>query len=120
MSLAATGHEVTTEPGHERVRVRFNGTVIADTTRPVILHETGLPTVYYVPREDARMDLLARSTHQTRCPFKGMANYFDIVVDGKRSANTVWTYEDPIAAAAAIKNHLAFYPDRVDIERDAK
>jgi len=117
MSLASPQHEVKTEPRREKLRILFQGKLVAETARPIILYETGLPAVYYIPREDARMNLLARSTHRTRCPYKGFANYFDIVVDGARSANAVWTYEDPLPAAAAIKGYLAFYPDRVEIER---
>ncbi len=63
------------------------------------------------------MESLARSIHVTRCPYKGLANYFEIVRDDKRSANAVRTYEDPIPAAAAVASHLAWHPDRVKIER---
>lgn len=60
------------------------------------------------------MMLLERSAHATYCPYKGDCAYFSIPSGGERAANAVWTYEDPINAVAAIKNHLAFYPDRVD------
>ncbi len=116
MSPAATEHKIATEPCVETVRVLFQGEEIARTRHAVLLFETGLPPVYYIPREDTKMEFLARSTLVTRCPYKGLANYFDIVHGEKRSANAVWTYEDPIAAALAIGSHLAFYPDRVEIE----
>jgi hypothetical protein len=60
------------------------------------------------------MSLLQRTDHATYCPYKGDCAYYSIPSGGKRSANAVWTYEAPYAAVAEIKDHLAFYPDRVD------
>jgi uncharacterized protein (DUF427 family) len=116
MNVVSSAHEIKTETSDKNVRILFQGKLIAETRRAVILSETGLPSVYYIPREDAKMQFFARSTHMTRCPYKGIANYFDLTVDGVRSVNAVWTYEDPIAAAKAITGHLAFYPDRVVME----
>jgi uncharacterized protein (DUF427 family) len=69
------------------------------------------PVVYYVPRKDVRMERLARSEHHTQCPFKGAASYYS-VKDGPE--NAVWSYEQPYDEVAVIKEHLAFYPDKVD------
>ena len=107
-------HRITIEPNPKRVRVLFNGRVIADTTRALTLREATLPPVQYVPREDADMSLLDRTAHKTHCPFKSDAAYYTIRADGRVAENAVWTYEDPYPGVAAIKDHLAFYPDRVD------
>src|SRR5204862_6814836 len=95
-------------------RGRFKGPVVAGTTRPRALREATLPPVQYVPREDADMSLLARTAHKTHCPFKNDASYYTIRASGRTAENAVWTYEDPYPGVAAIKNHLAFYADRVD------
>jgi len=102
------------EPNPNRVRVLFNGRVVADTTRALTLKETGLPPVQYIPRPDADMTLLERTALTTHCGHKGDAAYYTIRADGRAAENAVWTYEDPYPAVAAIKDHLAFYPDRVD------
>ena len=107
-------HRITIEPNPKRVRVLFNGRVIADTTRALTLREATLPPVQYVPRDDADMSLLERTDHRTHCPFKNDASYFTIRADGRVAENAVWTYEEPYPGVAAIKDHLAFYPDRVD------
>jgi uncharacterized protein (DUF427 family) len=72
------------------------------------------PAVQYVPRKDVDMTLLERSAHATYCPYKGDCAYYSIPAGGQRSINAVWTYENPYPAVMSIKNHLAFYPDRVD------
>jgi uncharacterized protein (DUF427 family) len=109
-------HPIAIVPNPNRVRVLFNGRVVADTTRALTLKEMTLPAVQYIPREDADMSLLQRTAHRTHCPHKsdGDAAYYTIRVDGRAAENSVWTYEDPYPAVAAIKDHLAFYPDRVD------
>ncbi|MBK3643458.1 MULTISPECIES: DUF427 domain-containing protein [Streptomyces] len=98
------------------VRVSVDGTLVADTHRPVLLFETGLPTRYYVPREDVRMDLLTASGHHTACPYKGVAEYWS--TDG--GANLVWSYPEPLPAVAAIQGLLAFYNEVVDITVDGE
>jgi uncharacterized protein (DUF427 family) len=107
-------HPITVTPNPKRVRVVFDGRVIADTTRAVTLREATLPPVQYIPREDAEMALLQRTDEKTHCPYKGDAAYYSIRAEGRTAENAVWTYEDPYPGVAAIKGHLAFYPDRVD------
>jgi uncharacterized protein (DUF427 family) len=108
-------HPITIEPNPGRVVVRFGGRTIADTTRALTLREAGMAPVQYVPRWDADMAVLERTARTTRCPYKGDASYFTVRADGGRAAeNAVWSYEAPYPAVAAIKDHLAFYPDRVD------
>ena len=114
MKLPGPDHPITIEPNRKRVRVVFNGRVVADSTHALTLRETSLPPVQYIPREDADMRLFVRSTHATHCPYKGDAAYYGLSVDGRTAENAVWTYEAPYAAVTLIKDHLAFYPDRVD------
>jgi uncharacterized protein (DUF427 family) len=107
-------HPITIEPNPNRVRVLFDGRVVADTTRALTMRETILPPVQYIPREDADMSLLERTAHKTHCPYKSDAAYYTIRTGARVAENAVWTYEDAYPAVAAIKGYLAFYPDRVD------
>ncbi|MBV9776990.1 MAG: DUF427 domain-containing protein [Acetobacteraceae bacterium] len=113
-------HPITVEPNACRVVVRLGGKVIADTTRALTLRESDYPPVQYIPREDVDMTSLKRTNHGTYCPYKGDASYFSIPAGGERSVDAIWTYEAPYDAVVEIKDHLAFYPDRVDaIEQSA-
>ena len=107
-------HPIAIEPNPNRVVVRFSGRVVADTTRALTLREASYPPVLYVPREDADMALLERTTRSTHCPYKGDASYYSVKVDGRTAGDAVWSYEEPYPAVAAIRGRLAFYPDRVD------
>ncbi len=107
-------HAITIAPNPNRVIVTIAGKVIAETMHALTLSEASRPPVLYVPRRDVDMTLLARSQHATYSPYKGDCAYYSIPVGGRRSVNAVWTYEAPYAAVAAIRNHLAFHPDRVD------
>jgi uncharacterized protein (DUF427 family) len=107
-------HPIALEPTHGRVIVRLGGRVIADTHRAFELRESDYEPVLYIRRSDVDMELLERTTHSTYCPYKGEASYFSIPIGGERSLNAVWTYENPYEAVAEIKEHVAFYPDRVD------
>ncbi len=108
------GYRLIIEPGGKRVRVEFNGAAVAESERVLIMHETGYPPVTYVPREDVRMDLLRPSEHRTHCPFKGDASYWTIEVGDRRAENAAWSYQDPHEEAAIVKDHIAFYWDRID------
>ena len=114
MKQPGPDHPIAVEPSGKRVRVRFAGNVVADTTEALILREASYPPVYYIPRRAADMRLFERTAHATHCPYKGDASYFTIVADGSSAANAVWSYEAPYPAVAEIKEYLAFYPDRVD------
>ncbi len=114
MTHQAKAHAISIEPNPNRVRVHFNGRIVADSRSALTLREGSLRPVQYIPRADADMSLLERTGHRTHCPFKSDANYYTLNVDGRAAENAVWTYEDPFPAVAAIKDHLAFYPDRVD------
>jgi len=107
-------HPIAIERNPSRVVVKLGGQVIADTTEALTLREASYPPVQYIPRKDVDMAALERTEHSTYCPFKGDASYYSIPAGGKRSVNAIWTYENPHEAVALIKNHVAFYPDRVD------
>lgn len=114
VKIPGPDHPITIEPCPLRVVVKVAGKTVADTRRALMLREASYPAVFYVPREDADMSLLARTDHATYCPYKGNCNYYSIVPGGERSINAVWTYESPHDAVAQIKDYLAFYHDRVD------
>ena len=108
-------HCLSAKPAGGRLQVTLNGEVIADSADAIRLEEGSYPAVYYFPRKDVRMERLERSTHETYCPFKGTASYYSFK-DGAK--NAVWTYEQPYDEMLAIKEHLAFYPDKVDPIRE--
>jgi uncharacterized protein (DUF427 family) len=114
IKLPGPDHPITIKPNPARVTVSLAGRIIADTRTALTLREASYPEVQYIPRKDVDMSLLQRTDHATYCPYKGDCAYYSIPSGGKRSANAVWTYEAPYAAVAEIKDHLAFYPDRVD------
>lgn len=107
---------IATSPWPGRVRVRLGDTVIAESHRAVKLEETGHAPVAYIPRADVATDLLSPSDRVSRCPWKGEARYWSIAAGGAAAVDAVWSYEDPIPAAEAIRGHMAFYPAKVTIE----
>ncbi|MFF3614934.1 DUF427 domain-containing protein [Streptomyces sp. NPDC002580] len=106
--------------GSRHVRVEIDGTAVADTHRPVLLFETGLPTRFYIPPEDVRLELFAPTDHGTGCPYKGTARYWSWRGEAAVPPNVVWSYPDPLPAVGAIKNLLAFYNEAVDITVDGE
>src|SRR5258706_14029627 len=121
MRTPGPDHPITITPTGRRVVVTVAGRVVADTRNALTLKEASYPAVQYIPRADVDMSLLARSVHRTYCPYKGDCSYYSIPVGGERAHNAVWTYENAYRAVAAIRDHLAFYPDRVDaIEIEAE
>jgi len=107
-------HPITIEANPRRVVVSVAGRTIADTRDALTLRESAYPPVQYIPRKDVDMSLLERTAHATYCPYKGDCAYYSIPSGGERSVNAVWSYEAPYAAVAAIEDHVAFYPNRVD------
>lgn len=105
-------HRITVSPAGIRVKASFNGELVAETREALAMKEGSYPVVYYFPRKDVKMDCLERSAHSTHCPFKGDASYFSLK-GGARDA--VWSYERPFDEMLAIKEYLAFYPDKVEI-----
>jgi uncharacterized protein (DUF427 family) len=107
-------HPITISPNPKRVTVTVGGKVVADSSSALTLHEASYPAAFYIPRRDVEMALLSRTEHATYCPYKGDCAYYSVAVGGDRSVNAVWTYEAPFDAVAAIRDYLAFYPERVD------
>lgn len=114
MKQPGPDHPITIEPNPRRMIVSVAGRVIADTRDALTLRESTYPPVDYVPLKDVDASLLERTSHATYCPYKGECSYYSIPAGGERSVNAVWTYESPFAAVVSIKDHIAFYPDRVD------
>ncbi|GIF14735.1 DUF427 domain-containing protein [Actinoplanes teichomyceticus] len=107
-------HPITVTPTGERVVVVVAGRVVADTDNALSLREATYPAVPYVPLADVDRTLLERTGTRTYCPYKGEASYYSIPLGGERSVDAVWEYPAPYDAVAQIKDHVAFYPDRVD------
>ena len=108
------GYRISLEPHPHRVKVVFDGIALADSDRAVVLRETRHAPVVYFPKADVRMDLLEPTGYRTHCPFKGDATYWSVEVGERRVENAVWAYEEPIAEAAPLAEHVAFYRNRVD------
>lgn len=105
-------------PSSRHVVVRVNGETVAETHRPVVLFETGLPTRYYIPRLDVRQDVLRASEKRTACPYKGEAGYFSVEAGGKEARDIAWHYDHPLAACDAIAGHIAFFNERLELVVD--
>jgi uncharacterized protein (DUF427 family) len=114
IKIPGPDHPIAISPVEGRVRVTIARRIVAASTRALRLEEKGYPPVYYLPRNDADMSLLIRTTHYTYCPYKGDCTYYSIPLGGTKSEYAVWTYEKPYEAVADIKEYLAFYPSRVD------
>ncbi|MBP1804598.1 DUF427 domain-containing protein [Rubellimicrobium aerolatum] len=97
--------------------VRAGGAILAETTRGLELREGSYPPVVYIPREDVAMALFERSPTRTTCPHKGEASYYSFVGKSARIADAAWSYETPKDGVAPIAGHLAFYSNRVTLER---
>src|SRR5439155_6071822 len=96
------------------VQVVLAGETVADTRRPSLLFETGLPTRYYIPRADVRMDLLEPSDTVTQCPYKGRAVHWSARVGGDLVEDIAWSYPFPIPECPKVETLVAFYNERVD------
>ncbi|MFH8365586.1 DUF427 domain-containing protein [Streptomyces sp. NPDC018031] len=110
-----TAHRVEVVRGSQRVRVEIAGQVVAESTRPLLVHETGLPVRYYLPVQDVDLSLFEPTAHHTVCPFKGTASYWSYTGPGGTHRDVVWAYPDPIPAVAELKDHLSFYDTVADI-----
>ena len=114
MKIPGPDHPITIEPARQRIIVRVNDQVVADTTAALTLREAGYRPVHYIPIGDVDQTMLRSSPTKTYCPYKGDASYWTIRGKGRELPNAVWSYEAPYEAMAPIKGHLAFYTDRVD------
>jgi uncharacterized protein (DUF427 family) len=107
-------HPITVTPYHNRVVVMVAGKVIAETRNALSLKEASYPPALYVPLSDVDESVLERSETVSHCPYKGDASYYSIPLGGDKAVDAVWEYQNPNPSVAAIKGHVAFYPDRVD------
>jgi uncharacterized protein (DUF427 family) len=100
------------------VVVSLNGVTLADSTDPVLLFETHLPTRYYLPARDVNFDALSPSSNTSMCPYKGLADRYWDAVHEPGEANVAWSYSQPFRAVEKIKDKVAFYNELVDIAID--
>jgi uncharacterized protein (DUF427 family) len=111
-------HPITIEPRSARVVVRSEGKIIADTTSALVLHEADYPEVLYLPLSDVDQSVPTRTETATYCPYKGDCSYFTITSPRGEIVDAVWTYQKPYPEVAPIADHVAFYPDRVDVSTE--
>jgi uncharacterized protein (DUF427 family) len=107
-------------PSSRHIEVMVDGVKVADSHSGRFLYETGLPTRYYLPKTDVRMDLLEATDLHTECPYKGVASYYDVVVNGERRENIVWWYPFPTEESSRVAGLVSFYNEKVDIYVDGK
>jgi uncharacterized protein (DUF427 family) len=113
-------HRIDVYPTARRVRVSLDGEVLADSVRAKALFETGLPTRWYLPRDDVRLDLLEASAKQTRCAYKGLASYWHARIGEAVHEDIAWTYPDPQHDAEPVRDLVAFFDEHVDVEVDGE
>ena len=114
IKIPGPDHPITIERIAHRIVVVVAGRVVADTRAALTLREASYPPVQYIPLKDVDIALLEQTDHATYCPYKGDCAYYSIPLGGERSVNAVWAYESPFDAVAGIKDHVAFYPHRVE------
>lgn len=102
------------EPTSRRIRVIFNGEVVAETTRALRVLETSHPPSYYIPPADIRMEWLSPAAGRSVCEYKGVARYWSLTVGGRSADSAAWSYPNPLPGFEAIRDHLSFYAGRVD------
>lgn len=105
-------------PSSRRVRIELEGMTVAESDRPTLLFETGLPVRYYLPKTDVRLDLLDSSDRTTECPYKGTAEYWSVVAGGHRHEDVVWSYPFPTIESSRIAGMMCFYDEKVDVYVD--
>jgi uncharacterized protein (DUF427 family) len=115
IKIPGPDHQITIVPSTDRVLVRTGETTIADSQSTLVLRETNHSPVRYIPLADVDRSLLAASELTTYCPYKGDASYYSIVAGQERGTDAVWFYDRPYPAVAQIKDHIAFYSDRVEL-----
>ncbi len=108
-------YRVDTETSSERMRATLGDVVIAESDAALVVRESNHTPVIYFPRADVRLDLAERTQHESFCPFKGEASYWTFTCGDTPAENVAWSYEDPFDEVAAIRDYVAFYPDRVDV-----
>jgi uncharacterized protein (DUF427 family) len=113
-------HRIDVRHSSRHVRVTIDGTLLAESRRPSLLFETGLPPRYYLPPADVRTELLEPSEHRTACPYKGIASYWSVRLDDVLHRDLVWSYPDPEPEMPKVKGLLCFFNEQVDLEVDGE
>ncbi len=109
-----SGYRVVLKPADHRIRAMFRGQTIADSSHVLVMQETRLPPIFYFPRDNVSMELLAKTDHRTHCPFKGDASYWTLKVGEASVENAAWSYEDPYDEASDVKEYVAFNWNDID------
>ena len=110
------GHAITVDPFDGVVTVSFSSAIVASSKRAKMLREQGHADVLYIPFEDIYFEFLRRSETSTHCPYKGDASYWNVTAAGEAERDVMWAYEHPYEEMLAIRDHGAFYPDKVLVE----
>ena len=113
-------HRVDVVESGRRIEVFIGGVQVADSSRPMVLFETGLPTRYYLPKTDVRLDLLERTDTHTSCPYKGDADYWSVRTDDGLVEDIVWGYETPVPEIPKIAGRLCFFNEKVELKIDGE
>ena len=113
-------HRVDILASSRHVRIEVDGVTVADSARPVILFETGLPPRYYLPLVDIRTELLTPTDTQSHCPYKGTAGYWSVDVGPGPHADLVWGYRTPLPESQKIAGLACFYDEKVDVFLDGE
>jgi uncharacterized protein (DUF427 family) len=109
-------HPITITASDVPVTATLDGVVVATSTHALVLAEASYPPVYYFPREDVVAGAFTPTDHETYCPYKGECSYFTVAAGSRTETNAAWSYERPYDAVAEIAGHVAFYPDRVEVQ----
>ena len=110
-------HRIDVLASSRHVRLELDGQLLAESSRPVLLFETMLPTRYYLPREDIQAELMPSGT-RTYCAYKGQASYWSVALRGGQLADMAWTYDDPLHDATQVRGLIAFFDERIDVSLD--
>jgi uncharacterized protein (DUF427 family) len=108
-------HRVDIRASSRRARVLAAGEVVAESANPVLVFETNLPVRAYFRREELRVELIP-SEKQTICPYKGLASYWSLRVEGETIPDAVWSYEDPLDGARGIRDLVSFLAPGIEVE----
>jgi len=105
-------------PSSRKIEVKIGGVIVAESSNPSFLFETGLRTRYYLPKTSVKWEFLSKSETTSKCPYKGLAQYYSVTIAGKEYTDVIWWYEYPITESAAIQGMVCFYNEKVDIYVD--
>lgn len=113
-------HRIDVRKGSRHIIIERDGTRLAESHRPTVLFETGLPVRYYLPQTDVRLDRLRPSTKTTGCAYKGFADYFHAETAKGLAEDIAWTYRSPHLDAYPVQGLVAFFDERVDVIVDGE